>query len=242
MIEILNGKVAVVTGASRGIGRAIALRLASAGATVCVVGRDRGALEATVRAMPTPDRARVVEADLLVDGDVHRISQVVRDELKRTDVLVHSAGMYGRGAVSAAPIDQLDDLYRANVRAPYLLTQLLLPQLIASQGNVVFMNSTQGLRTSATLSHYGATQHALKGFAESLRDELNPQGVRVVSIYPGRTATPRMEEVYRLEGRPYRPELLMQPDDVAAVVVNALMLPRTAEVTDVMLRPMLKSY
>ena len=77
---------------------------------------------------------------------------------------------------------------------------------------------------------------------DSLRDEVNEDGVRVLSVFPGRTATPRQERIHAGEGREYRPERLLQPADVASVVVCALELPRTAEVTDISLRPFLKPF
>ena len=92
------------------------------------------------------------------------------------------------------------------------------------------------------VSQFAATQHALKAIADHLREEVNADGVRVISVFPGRTATSRQAALYAREGRPYQPELLLQPEDVASVVVHALALPRTAEVTNVSIRPTLKSY
>jgi NADP-dependent 3-hydroxy acid dehydrogenase YdfG len=85
------------------------------------------------------------------------------------------------------------------------------------------------------------TKHALRAIADSLRGEVNPDGVRVLSVYLGRTASEMQERIHQMEGRPYRPELLLQPQDVASVILNALSLPRTAEVTDIHIRPMLKT-
>jgi len=126
------------------------------------------------------------------------------------------------------------------VRGPYLLTQCLLPLLRRRPGQVVFINSSAGLTARANVGQYAATKHALKAVADSLRDEVNRDGVRVLSVFPGRTATPTQEALHRLEGRPYRPERLLQPADVAAVVVHALGLPRTAEVTEIKIRPLVK--
>ncbi|MEI9953258.1 MAG: SDR family NAD(P)-dependent oxidoreductase [Pseudomonadota bacterium] len=104
------------------------------------------------------------------------------------------------------------------------------------------MNSSVGLAASATLGPYAATQHALKALADALRAEVNAAGVRVLSVYPGRTATALMLARFSMEGRAYRPELLLQPEDVANVVISSLALPRTAEVTNINIRPMVKSY
>jgi len=133
-------------------------------------------------------------------------------------------------------------MYRSNLRAHYALTQALLPMLRKRPGQIVFINSSAGLRSPANVGQFSATQHALRAVADSLRDEVNSDGIRVLSVYPGRTATPRMAALFEKEGRPYRGEFLMQPEDIAAMVIHTLCLPRTAEVTDISMRPLMKSY
>ncbi len=105
-----------------------------------------------------------------------------------------------------------------------------------------FVNSTAGPHAGANASQYASTKHALRAVADSLRDEVNAVGIRVLSLFLGRTASPMQASVHEMEHRKYRPELLMQPEDVAAVVINALTLPRTAEVTEVSMRPCMKLY
>jgi NAD(P)-dependent dehydrogenase (short-subunit alcohol dehydrogenase family) len=145
--------------------------------------------------------------------------------------------------MECASIEDLDLQFAVNVRGPYLLTQRLLPLLAVPGGQIVFINSSVGLAArQAQLGQYSATKHALKAITDSLREELNPKGIRVLSVYLGRTATPMQEAIFREEGKPYHPELLLQPEDVASVVVHALTLPSTAEVTDISMRPMSKSY
>jgi len=90
-------------------------------------------------------------------------------------------------------------------------------------------------------AQYDSTKHALKAIADSLRAEINVHGVRALSVYLGRTASEMQERICQMERKTYRPELLLQPADVASVIVNALSLPRTAEVTDISIRPMIKS-
>jgi NADP-dependent 3-hydroxy acid dehydrogenase YdfG len=109
------------------------------------------------------------------------------------------------------------------------------------RGQIVFINSSSGLTAKPNSAPYNATKHALKAIADSLRAEVNAFGVRVISVYLGRTASEMQERIHRAEGKPYRPELLLQPEDVAAVIMNALALPRTAEVTDIHIRPMNKT-
>jgi short-subunit dehydrogenase len=229
-----TGQVAVVTGAGGGIGRAIALALASRGAVVCLIGRNRKALEEMGDHL-------IYEADLSRDEDLDNLKGHLLHDLPGIDLLVHSAGVQASGTFSESCVDTLDWQYRVNVRAPYVLTQALLPTLIARKGQIVFMNSSAGLTAKAKVGQYAATKHALKALADSLRDEVNTAGVRVLSVYPGRTASAMQAAIFKQEGREYHPERLMQPEDVADVVIHSLLLPRTAEVTDVHVRPFIKS-
>jgi len=146
------------------------------------------------------------------------------------------------GSHDSADVADLDLQYRTNVRGPYVLTQALLESLRASRGQIVFVNSTVGLEARAGVGQYAATQHAIRAIADALRAEVNVDGVRVLSVYLGRTATARQARIFELEGRRYAPELLIQPDDVAAMVLATLQLPRTAEVTEIRMRPLVKSY
>jgi aminopeptidase-like protein/NADP-dependent 3-hydroxy acid dehydrogenase YdfG len=236
----LEGRTCVVTGASSGIGAAIALALTAEGATVCGVGRRREGLDETASRVNGAGRFVACEADLLDDREPERLTSALIERHGHVDVLVHAAGTIALGAVETAAVEDLDRLYATNVRAAYRLTQGLLPALRDSQGQIVFINSTVGLAARANVAQYAATKQALRAIADSLREEVNPLGIRVLSVYPGRTATPLQAGVHEDEGRPYSPERLVQPADVASLVVNALTLPRSAEVTDITVRPMLK--
>ena len=97
----------------------------------------------------------------------------------------------------------------ANVIGPYALIQELLPAPPQSQGQIVFINSSQALKAAATVGQYAATMHAAKAVADSLRDEVNDQGVRVMTLYLGRTVGERQRRIFEMEGRPYPPELLI---------------------------------
>jgi NADP-dependent 3-hydroxy acid dehydrogenase YdfG len=235
-------QVAVVTGANSGIGAAIALGLAAQGATLCLVGRNSERLEAVAEAarMATT-QVLCHQADLTLDKDIAELSTRLESDYGRVDVLVHSAGVITLGMLESARIDDLDRQYRINVHAPYVLTQALLPMLKRRHGQIVFINSSAGLSAGPSLGQYAATKHALKAISDSLRGEVNAQGVRVLSVYPGRTATPMQATVHEMEGKTYHPKHLLQPEDVASIVIHVLSLPRTAEVTDISIRPMMKS-
>ena len=239
----LAQRVALVAGATSDIGRAIGLRLATDGAQLCVLGRDTRALEhLATTARGLTEKVFVYPMDLTSDASVRKtIAQLGRD-VGAVDILVLSAGVFAMDAHERAPIEDLDRQYRTNVRGPYLLVQGLLPMLRACRGQVVFVNSTAGLEARAGVGQYASTQHALRAISDALRAEVNADGMRVLSVYLGRTATARQARIFRQEGRPYTPELLVQPDDVAEIVVAALRLPRTVEVTSIRMRPLVKSY
>jgi NADP-dependent 3-hydroxy acid dehydrogenase YdfG len=239
----LADHVALVTGASGGIGRAVALELARAGTRVCLVGRDRERL-AEVEALAGGIAPRVLafQKDLTFDADVESVASHLREEFGQLDILVHSAGEIASGPLETAAIEDFDRQYRTNVRAPYLLTQRLLPLLKVMPGQVVFVNSSAGLSARPGVGQFSATQHAVRAMTDALRAEVNPDKIRVLSVFPGRTATPRQARLHERSGRVYQPELLMQAEDVATMVTCALRLPRTAEVTDISMRPLLKSY
>jgi len=237
----LSGQAAVVTGASSGIGRAIALGLASEGATVCLVGRRVEALQdVAAQARSTAPCVLIYPTDLTVDGEVAALADRLREDVDGVDVLVHGAGEIALGAIERAPVEAFDRQYRINVRAAYLLTQELLPLLRSRRGQVVFLNSSAGLSGRVGSGQYAATKHALRAIADSLRDEVNDDGIRVLSVFLGRTATPMQAAVHQAEGRAFHPERLIRPEDVASVVIGALILPRSVEVTDITLRPLQK--
>ncbi len=242
IMKTFTDQVAVVTGASSGIGKAIALELAEKDATLCLLGRKLETLTAIANSVPTSfPRSVCFQLDLTLDEDIHQLKARLEQDFGHVDLLVHSAGVISLGQLATAPVEDFDWQYRTNVRAPYALTQALLPLLIPRQGQIVFINSSAGLGAKAGVGQYAASKHALKAIADSLRAEVNALGLRVLSVFPGRTASPMQAAVHALEGKAYHPESLLQPQDVAAVVLNALSLPRSAEVTDISIRPLVKS-
>jgi NADP-dependent 3-hydroxy acid dehydrogenase YdfG len=234
----LDGKVALVTGASQGIGLAIAATLAESGMRVWMVARRAGLLG---------QAARSIEGDVvpfagdLAEPDARsRLVSAMEATGEGLTVLVNNAGTIRLGRTEDASEDEFADQLAVNVVAPYAVTRSLLPLLRKARGDIIFVNSSAGRTANPGVGQFSATQHAVRAFAQSLRAEVNDDGVRVTVLYPGRTATPRQEAIYAHEGRPYEPDRLMQPQDVADIVAAVLRLPRTAEVTEVCLRSMLK--
>ena len=209
---------------------------------LALVGRDPQRLEELAKSVGgCAVRAKTYRADLNCDEDISHLMAEVGKDFESVDVLIHSAGLFRMGAVADSQVADLDALYRTNVRAPYSLTKALLPMIIASRGQIVFVNSSAGLTARSSIAAYAGTKHALKAIADSLRCEVNSAGVRVISVYPGRTATPLQADIHQQEGKRYEPHCLLQPEDIAKTILSALSMPRTAEVTDVSIRPMQKS-
>jgi len=225
-----------VTGATSGIGAAVARALAVAGTRVYLVGRDEARLRAARRALGARRLAGVARVDLGSLAELRTLLRGLRAQLPRIDLLVHCAGAYEWTQPGRLDAQLFAELFDVNVRAPYLLTQGLMAPLRRARGQVVFLNSSVVRHPGQGLALYKATQHALQGFTDSLRQDLNRHGVRVSTLYPGRTATPRMRRIYAREGRRYRPQALLSAADVAALVLQLSRLPPRLEVTDVHLR------
>jgi NADP-dependent 3-hydroxy acid dehydrogenase YdfG len=237
----LEGRVAVVTGASSGIGRAIAMGIAGHGTRLCLAARRLERLEEVAEyTRTTASCAKSYQVDLMSDQEVLAFADSIKQDFGHVDILIHSAGVISMGRLDKAPVEDFDRQYKINVRAPYVLTQALLPIMRSCQGQIVFINSSVGLNARANVAQYAATKHALKAIADSLREEVNTDGMRVLSVFLGRTSSPMQAAVHEMEHRSYQPERLMQPEDVASVVINALNLPLTAEITDISIRPLQK--
>jgi short-subunit dehydrogenase len=239
-MSALKNQIAVVTGASSGIGKSVALKLAKQEVTLCLLGRDLESLQAVADIANQATRSvDCYKVDLTVDNEIQEVSESISGKFNGVDILVHSAGVIRMGLLHSASIEDFDLQYKTNVKGPYLLTQRLLPCIKLSQGQIVFINSRAVfIDARAGLGQYDATKHALKAVADSLRQEVKADGIRVLSVYPGRTASAMQQAIFTAEGKIYQPELLMQPDDVAATIVNALCLARRAEVTDITLKPL----
>ena len=186
----LRDSVALVTGASGGIGRAIGTTLARHGAALCAVGRNPSTLRSSVSEAQLYSKAVPIQADLILDSDIDRIVRLLSNDFGRLDILVHCAGVIHHNRMRDARIEHLDEQYAADVRAPYLLTKSLLPLLRGSRGQIVFINSSLGVNETCRSWTVPASQHALRAITESLREEVNPDGIRVLSVYPGANSHP----------------------------------------------------
>ena len=236
-----GGQIVVITGATGGLGRAIAARLIASGATAILLGRTRRSLDELLAETGwSADAVRCYPVDLDVEAAIREGTQDICNRYPHVHALIHAAGLISLGSVERSQLGDLDRQYHVNVRAPYQLTQSLLPRMLTCGGQVVFVNSSVGIKAREGVSQYAATKHALRAVADSLRDEVNGRGVRVLSVFLGRMASGLQAAVHQHETLHYDPARLLQPEDVASLILNVLQLPRTAEVTDLHIRPALR--
>jgi NADP-dependent 3-hydroxy acid dehydrogenase YdfG len=221
--------LALVTGASGGIGAAIARAL---GPThrVLLGGRDRNALDELAASLPD---ARPFPVDL-TDPESLRAAT---EDIESLDVLVHSAGVVTIAPLHETPVEVWRQTIEVNVIAVAELTRLLLPALRAAAGRVVLINSGAGKRANPNWGAYVVSKFALRGYAEALRVEEEANGVQVTTIYPGRTGTEMQRQVRAAEGGDYDPDAYLRPETVADAVVFALRTPQDGRLTELTLRP-----
>lgn len=217
----------VITGAGSGIGAEVARLLREDGHDLVAIVRSEG--RAADLAGPG---VRTVVADLERPETIAEALAPLADETFAG--LVHSAGVAELGTVASTAVGVWAHTLTVNVVAVAEVTRALLPALRRGRGDVVLLNSGAGLRTSAGWTAYAASKHALKAFADGLREE--EPGLRVTSVYPGRTATAMQRGVREQEGGAYESSRYSDPVTVAGVVVSALSLPGDSVVNDVTVR------
>ena len=223
----------VITGAGSGIGAAVTRRLLERGDEAVLLARDAARAKELAALHPG---ARTLVGDL---GNPDRLSWGFAHQAmpERVDTLLHIAGVVELGAIGDLTPKAWHFQLNANLVAPAELTRLLLPQLRVAQGHVLFVNSGAGLAAHAEWGAYAASKHGLKALADSLRHEEHANGVRVTSVYPGRTASPMQAKVHQQEGKEYDPSRWIDPESVATTILMAIDLPRDAEVNDLTVRP-----
>lgn len=222
--------IAVVVGATGGIGRSVVNSLAG-GYTLCLAGRDAVVLKSMTTELPDAFHWHV---DLATSEGIG----LVPPELSVLDLLVHCAGVFERGTIIASPVHVWRDVFAVNFFGVVEMTRSLLPALRTARGRVVLMNSTVVAGSPAGRSAYAASKHALRVFAQALREEEKAKGVQVTSIYPGRVATRMQRVVRRFEGGPFESERYLAPDAVASAMSYVLSAPPGTQLSDIVLEPM----
>ncbi|MEV6421429.1 SDR family oxidoreductase [Streptomyces sp. NPDC051662] len=223
----------LITGAGSGIGAAVARRLHERGDDLILFARDAGRAGELASAFPG---AGTLVGDL---ANPDRLSWALAQQSlpDRLDSLLHIAGVVDLAAVGDLTPKTWHHQLNVNLVAPAELTRHLLPQLRVSHGQVIFVNSGAGLSAHAEWGAYAASKHGLKALADALREEERASGLRVTSVYPGRTASPMQAKIHQQEGKEYDPARWIDPGSVATTILAALDLPRDARIDDVTVRP-----
>ena len=230
----LWNQVALVTGAGRGIGRAVSLALARAGAHVILAARTPGQLADVERQIGAEGgKALAVPADVSDEASVIALFERVKRELGRLDILVNNAGVGAFGPVAELPVGDLDRVLAVNVRGTFLCSREALKLMRPRRsGYVVNMASVVGFRGYANQGAYSASKHAVMGLTKSLAIEAQADGIRVSAVLPGGVDTEMIGDA--------RPDLdrsqLLQPVDIARTVLFLLTLSEQAAIDEIYIR------
>lgn len=226
----IDGKVALVTGAGRGIGRAIAIALAKAGCEVVITARSIDQLlDVQNEIHAFHGIGRPIQADLTSDDGLQGLVQ----SCGSIDLLINNAGWGKRAPVVRAKIEDWDQTFRLNLRAPMILAQKFLPSMIEKgEGAVINIGSVSGKSGEADGAAYSASKFGLIGFTQSLFEEVREYGIKVSVILPGFVDTPMIPPVKHLDrGK------MIQADDVAQAVLYVLNAPSTSCPVEITIRP-----
>ncbi len=218
----LKGQIAVVTGASRGIGRAIAWKLAQAECDLALLARSEAELRALAWEIKTAGReALPIPTDLRDAAQIRAAFDKVLAYYGRVDILVNNAGLWHYALVQDLSLEDWDEMFDVNLRGVFLSCKHLLPSMLERKhGHIVNIGSVSGLVGEALGAGYCATKWGLRGFTQSLYQEVGTRGIRVTLVEPG--------SVNNDEGTTAEDQALIQNEDIADVVLAAVTLsPRT---------------
>jgi 3-oxoacyl-[acyl-carrier protein] reductase len=229
----------MISGASRGIGRAVALDLARAGADLTLLARSEEALAETAT-LCRAEGARVlaIPTDVTERAALERAVSKTVDELGGLNVLVNNAGIYAKGPAQSADIDAFERVIDVNVKALMNLTRLALPHILAAQGHraVIHIASIVSRMSFAQGGAYCASKHAVLGYSNSLFEDVREAGVKVCAIQPGFVATDMVA------GHGLDMDKMIQPQDIAKTVRFVATYPDTGCPVEIIVRPQRSPY
>ena len=234
----LERKVALVTGAGRGIGKAVALSLAQSGCRVILAARTREQLENVHREIRhRGGEALVAPADLTRDEEIQRLVETAQT-WGAVDILINNAGWGKRAPVVKGNVDDWDRTFRVNLRAPMNLAKMLVPAMIAKgEGAVINIGSVSGKSGEADGAAYAASKFGLIGFTQSLYEEVREHGIKVSVILPGFVDTPLIPPNRQLDR-----SKMIQADDIAQAVHYVLTSSATCCPVEITVRPQRTPY
>jgi 3-oxoacyl-[acyl-carrier protein] reductase len=224
MAQSLEGKVAIVTGGARGIGKATVIALAKEGVHVGLIARNEGALqEAAAEAEGHGVKAAYAVADVSSKEQVDAAIEAIKTELGSADILINNAGIATFGTVLEMDPDEWKRIVDTNLLGTYYATRAVLPQLIEKNGgDIINIASTSGLSGAATSSAYSASKFAMIGFTESLAQEVRRNNIRVSALTPSTVATDLSLDLNLIKEN--NDSKFMQPEDIAEFIVSQLKL------------------
>ncbi len=227
----------IITGASRGLGKAMAERFAAGGSDLCLCSRDAEKLAATSKELSTRYPAVVIKshpADLGEKKQVTAFAQWLAANGVTADVLINNAGQFIPGSVHDEPEGALETLMAVNLYSAYYLTRQLLPAMMARRSGHIFnICSVASIKAYPNGGAYSISKYALAGFSANLREEMKPHGIKVTTVYPGAAFTDSWA------GSGIDPQRLMTAEDVAEMVFSASRLSPQATVEEILMRPQL---
>ncbi|MBL4746614.1 MAG: 3-ketoacyl-ACP reductase [Flavobacteriaceae bacterium] len=230
-MESLKGKKALITGAGKGIGKALALAFAKEGIDVALLSRTTSDLEKVAKEVRASGvKAMVVAADVSDEKSVNEAATKVLEEFGTIDILINNAGIGRFGNFMDLSSSDWTEVININLMGTYFVTRAFLPSMIAQKvGDIINISSTAGLKGNAMTSAYSASKFAVIGLTESLMAEVRKHNIRVNVLVPSTVATDMALDLNLTDGNP---EKVMQPEDIATLLVSQLKLPRRVMVVN----------
>ena len=227
-MQELKGKMALITGGSRGIGKAIALALAEEGVNVAITGRNEEKLKEVVQEI---ERKGVKSAyavfDITSKTEVYGALEKLQKDFGKIDILVNNAGVAAFGGILEMEDEKWEEIVKTNLFGAYYVVKAVVPSMVERKtGDIINISSTAGLKGNAMTSAYSASKFGLIGMSESMMLELRKQNIRVTTLMPSTIASDMSKEVLKITDG--NPEKVLQPEDFAELVVDLLKLNKRA--------------
>ncbi|MCW2119212.1 3-ketoacyl-ACP reductase [Flavobacterium sp. 7A] len=224
MIDLKN-KNALITGAGKGIGKAVAIALAKEGVNVVLVARTQADIDAVAAEIaPFGVKTLAITADVSDITSVNAAAEKALAEFKTIDILINNAGIAAFGKFMEMEVTDWERIIQVNLMGTYYVTRALLPNMIERQtGDIINISSTAGLNGNAVTSAYSASKFAVLGLTDSLMQEVRKHNIRVTAITPSTVATEMAKDLNLTDGSP---DKVMQSEDMAELIVAQLKLNR----------------
>ena len=230
-MENISGKNAIITGAGKGIGKAIATALAQEGVNVALVGRTKSHLDELAEELKQYN-VKVAVATMDV-GDIHSVNnaiELVKGELGFIEILINNAGVGKFGKFLEMEIADWEQIIQTNLMGTYYVTRAVVPEMIEKQtGDIISISSSSAFSPAAVTSAYSASKAAVNAFSVSLMQEMRKHNIRVTALSPSTTATDMAIDLKLTDGNP---DKVMQPEDIAELIIAQLKLNRRVFVKD----------